>query len=209
MTAARRTADTAVPLHPVLATRWSPHGFDRDHDITDEQVTALLEAARWAPSANNSQPWRFLVARRDEAAFGTLTALLADGNRAWAAHAGALVLVAAQTVDEAGRERRWAHYDTGQAVAALTVQAQAEGLAVHQMGGFDAAAAHATFGMDPSVTPLVVAAIGRHDPEAPLPEHLTARERAPRTRDPIDLLLITHPERRPAAPISDAGLTEP
>ena len=68
----RKTARTAVPVHPLLAERWSPRGFDRDLLVSDEDVTALLEAARWAPSAGNSQPWRFLVARRGEQAHGEL-----------------------------------------------------------------------------------------------------------------------------------------
>lgn len=185
-----RTADTSATLHPPLAERWSPRGFDRAHRLGDEQLTALLEAARWAPSANNTQPWRFLVSRRGDPAFDTLAGLLADGNRIWAVHASALVLVAAQTVDEAGRERPWALYDTGQAVAALTVQAHVEGLSVHQMGGFDVAGTRDTFGLDETLAPVVVVAVGRHDPQAELSEVLAARERAPRTRDPLDLLLL-------------------
>lgn len=66
----RKTASTAAPLHPLLAERWSPRGLDRTHRLDDAALTALLEAARWAPSAGNSQPWRFLVARRGDAAFG-------------------------------------------------------------------------------------------------------------------------------------------
>jgi nitroreductase len=104
-------------------------------------VLALLEAARWAPSANNNQPWRFLVGHRGDDVFGSLLAVLAPGNRSWAHAASALILVAAQTVDGTGRPRPWALFDTGQAVAALSVQAEADGLSVHQMGGFDADAA--------------------------------------------------------------------
>jgi nitroreductase len=76
-----KMADTTVPLHPLLAQRWSPRGFDRAHHLDDTSLQALLEAARWATSANNSQPWRFLVTRRGEQAFTRLHAGLADGNR--------------------------------------------------------------------------------------------------------------------------------
>ena len=102
-------------MHPLLTTRWSPRGFDRDHTLDDRTLTALLEAARWAPSANNSQPWRFLVTRRGEEGFDALAEVLAAGNRTWAPAASALLLVAAQTTDETDRPRPWALYDTGQA----------------------------------------------------------------------------------------------
>src|SRR6201997_5068740 len=89
-------ARTAAPVHPLLAERWSPRGFDRAHELDDVALTALLEAARWAPSAQNSQPWRFLVTRRGEEAHARLLAALAPGNQAWAGAASALILVAAR-----------------------------------------------------------------------------------------------------------------
>jgi nitroreductase len=185
-----KTARTTVPVHPLLAERWSPRGFDRVHELGDGGLTALLEAARWAPSAQNSQPWRFLIAHRGELAHDRLFAALAPGNQAWAGAASALVLVAARTADAEGRPQPWALYDTGQAVAALVTQAQADGLAVHQMGGFDADAVRAGFGLADALTPVVVLAIGRHDGTAELPEPLAAREAAPRTRRPVSDLLL-------------------
>ncbi len=195
-----KSADTSAALHPLLAERWSPRGFDRSHRLDDEQITSLLEAARWAPSASNTQPWRFLLARRDEEAFEQIAELLAPGNQSWAPAASALVLVAAQTTDETDRPRPWALYDTGQAVAALTLQAESKGLSVHQMGGFNADAARHRFGLDDSLTPVVAIAVGRHDAEADLAEPLAARERAPRSREPLTQLLLNDPwqGRRPA-----------
>src|SRR6516162_9380651 len=191
----RKTAGTTVPVHPLLAERWSPRGFDRAHEIGEEALAALLEAARWAPSAQNSQPWRFLVARRGEPAHDRLFAALAPGNQAWAGRASALVLVAARTADDDGRPQPWALYDTGQAVAALVTQAQADGLAVHQMGGFDTGTVRAEFGLGDALTPVVVLAIGRRDSTVDLPEPFAARETAPRTRRPVsDLLLPPHSE---------------
>jgi nitroreductase len=190
-----RTAETTTSLHPVLAGRWSPRGFDRSHRLSDVQLAAVLEAARWAPSASNSQPWRFLVTRRGDADFDRLAARLAAGNRSWARHASALILVATETVDETGRRRPWAWYDAGQAVAGLTVQAQVEGLAVHQMGGFDADAAARTFRLEETTAPVVVLALGRHDPLAELPEPLASRERAPRTRLPLESLVLATTSR--------------
>src|SRR5690349_18987538 len=175
-----KTASTAVPVHPLLAERWSPRGFDQGHELDHAALTALLEAARWAPSAQNSQPWRFLVTRRGEDAHDRLFAALAPGNRAWAGTASALVLVVARTVGDDGDPQPWALYDTGQAVAALVTQAQAGGLAVHQMGGFDADAVRAGFGLADGLTPVVVLAVGRQDSAAGLPAPLAAREAAPR-----------------------------
>jgi len=186
----RKTASTTVPVHPLLAERWSPRGFDRGHQLDDDHVAALLEAARWAPSAGNSQPWRFLVTRRGEQANGQLFAALYPGNQAWAGTASALVLVAARTAADDGTPQPWALYDTGQAVASLVTQAQAHGLAVHQIGGFDSDAVRAEFGLDQTLTPVVVLAVGRADPDAELPSHLAAREAAPRTRQPLSDLLL-------------------
>jgi nitroreductase len=190
----RKTAETSVPVHPLLAQRWSPRGLDATHELDQQAVRALLEAARWAPSANNSQPWRFLVTHRGEQHFARLLDTLASGNRSWAHAASALVLVAAQTVDDTGRPRPWALFDTGQAVAALSVQAEADGLSVHQMGGFDADAARHEFGLEATLSPLVVLAVGRRDPDADLPEPLATRERAPRSREPLEALLLAVPE---------------
>jgi nitroreductase len=197
--AMRKTASTTVPVHPLLAERWSPRGFDRAHEIGDEALSALLEAARWAPSAQNSQPWRFLVTRRGEPAHDRLYAALAPGNQTWAGAASALILVAARTAGDDGRPQPWALYDTGQAVAALVTQAQADRLSVHQMGGFDTGAVRAELGLGENLTPVVVLAVGRHDSEAGLPEPLAAREAAPRTRHPLGDLLLAAPAVRPLA----------
>ena len=195
-----KAASTTVPVHPLVAERWSPRGFDREHELGDEALYALLEAARWAPSSANSQPWRFLVTRRGEDAHGRLFRALAPGNQAWAGTASALVLVAARTATDEGDPQPWALYDTGQAVATLVTQAQADGLSVHQMGGFDTAAVRAEFGLDTTLTPIVVLAIGRHDSTADLPEPFAAGEAARRTRQPIaDLLLPTGPQPELAA----------
>ena len=186
-----KTADSALPLHPLLAERWSPRGFDQTYALAPDELTTLLEAARWSPSAANTQPWRFIVARRGEEAFGRLHAMLMPGNQIWADRASALVLVLAETVDDAGEPRPWALYDTGQSVAHLSTQAHALGLHTHQMGGFDSAAAAAEFALPPQLTPVVVVAIGRLDDKAELPVPLHERERAIRTRYALDQLVLT------------------
>ena len=180
-----KNATTSVPLHPLLAQRWSPRAFDAGHTITDQQVTALLEAARWAPSASNTQPWRFAVTLRGGAEHAAVLDPLAPGNRAWAHAASALVVVAAETVAPDGAARPWALYDTGQAVAHLTVQAEHEGLAVHQLGGFDRDRVRSVLAASGSVEPLVVLAVGRRDDRVELQEPFAVREAAPRTRLPL------------------------
>jgi nitroreductase len=186
-------AVTATPLHPLLAERWSPRGFDPTHRLAPATLTALLEAARWSPSAGNSQPWRFVVAERGGAAFGRLVGTLSGNNRRWAGRASALLVVLAETTDPEGRPRAYGLYDTGQAVAHLVTQAQAEGLATHQMGGFDQAAVVAQFGIDPRFTPVVVIAIGVRQEQHGLPDDLAVREAAPRERLPLADLLLTAP----------------
>jgi nitroreductase len=184
-------AVTTAPLHPLLAGRWSPRGFDAAHRLAPAQLTALLEAARWSPSAGNSQPWRFVVAERGGAAFERLVGTLSGNNRRWAGRASALLVVLAETTDPEGRPRTYGLYDTGQAVAHLVTQAQAEGLSTHQMGGFDQAAVVQEFGIDPRFTPVVVIAVGVRQEEHGLPEDLAAREAAPRERLPLADLLLT------------------
>src|SRR5262249_17302130 len=179
--------------------RWSPRGLERGPETADAALAALIEAARGAPAAGTSQPWRFLVTRRGEPAHDRLFAALAPGNQAWAGTASALILVAARTADDDGRPQPWALYDTGQAVAALVTQAQADGLAVHQMGGFHTDAVRAGFGLADALTPVAVLAGGRQDSGAGLPAPLAAREAAPRTRHPASDLLLPAPAARPLA----------
>ncbi|MGZ4591787.1 MAG: nitroreductase family protein [Actinomycetes bacterium] len=188
-----KTAITSAPLHPLLADRWSPRAFDTSTDLTDDQTSALLEAARWSPSASNSQPWRFLVARRGTADFARLFATLAEGNRSWAGAASALVLVAAQTTDDEGHPQPWALYDTGQAVAHLTTQAEHEGLSVHQLGGFDKQAATRSFDLAGTLAPVVVLAVGVRGDERILSGALAERERAQRTRLPLEQIVLSGP----------------
>jgi nitroreductase len=178
-------------LHPLLAARWSPRAFDATHVLTDDDVGALLEAARWAPSASNSQPWRFAVAHRGTPEHAAVVEALVGWNQQWAPAASVLLVAAAVTVTDEGKPLRWAAYDTGQAVAHLSLQAQAMGLVVHQMGGFDTEAVARLLGSDQALVPQTVVAVGRHDPSAALPEKLAAREAAPRER--LDTATLLRP----------------
>ena len=187
-----RTADTSAPLLGVLADRWSPRSYDATAPVDELKLTAALEAARWSPSANNSQPWRFIVARRRTEAFDAVAANLMGFNQVWAGSAGVLIVALAETVDENGKARTWATYDVGQAVAHLTVQAHHDGLHAHQMGGFVADGLREAFGIDERYTPISVTALGVvGEPEA-LPDALREREVAPRTRAALDDILLVN-----------------
>ena len=118
----------------MLAHRWSPRAWASEY-VTREQTRPLFEAARWAPSASNGQPWRFVVGYRGDSTWDVLHDSLLPGNQPWAEAAPVLVLAVTQTTDDDGQPRRTAAYELGLAVSQLTVQAHAEGLHVHQMAG--------------------------------------------------------------------------
>jgi nitroreductase len=180
-----KRAETRYPIHDLLANRWSPRAF-ADRPIEPALLYRLFEAARWAPSGGNGQPWRFLLAERaDSVEFERLLAVLNDGNRHWACHAAALVLVATMTIRPDGKEHRLALYDAGLAVANLVVEATAHGLAVHQMGGYDLESARRVADLPAEATPVVMLALGYAGQPAQLPEDLRARELAPRQRQPL------------------------
>ena len=134
-------------LHPLLAARWSPTAFDASHVATPDQVGSILEAARWAPSAGNSQPWAFVVGLRGDAVHRRLVAHLAGSSAAWAPAASILVAnLAHRFVEGTDWEySEFALYDLGQAVAHMTFQAQALGLSARQFRAFDRAAVEAEF----------------------------------------------------------------
>ena len=185
-----KAPQTSVPIADVLARRWSPRGFDVTAELDAAQVAALLEAGRWAPSAANSQPWRFLVGLRGTADFDLIYGCLTGGNLAWANRASGLIVMVAQVLDDQGNPRQWAEYDTGQAAAAISVQAESMGLSAHQMGGFDRQQVVERFGLDDALRPMAVMAVGALDPEPGLPEPFATREAAPRQRIALaDLVL--------------------
>lgn len=180
-----KLATTEYPIHSLLQERWSPRAFASDL-VPTEQILSLFEAARWSPSGGNGQPWSFVVAPRDDQqAFAGLLACLGEGNQVWAKHAPLLILTVAQTIREPGKPNAWALYDLGQAVAHLSVQATALGLQVHQMAGFSADQARATFAVPEDHTPVTVIAIGGPGQAESLPENLRVRELAERTRKPL------------------------
>ena len=150
-------------LHPLLASRWSPTAFDATHDVPDADVDLLLEAARWAPSAGNSQPWAFVVGRRGDATHQRLVRHLAGSSSRWAPSAGVLIAnLAHRHVEDTDWEySEFSLYDLGQAVAHMTVQAQSLGLAVRQFRAFDRDGVAEEFAVPPHWQVTTMSAIGR------------------------------------------------
>ncbi|MCW8129112.1 MAG: nitroreductase family protein [Planctomycetota bacterium] len=179
-----KPAETAYPLHDLLRRRWSPRAFSST-PIEREKLGSLLEAARWAASSRNLQPWRFLLVEASDAeAFEKLAGTLMDANQAWARKAPLLILVCAQRSPDGGLARH-AFHDCGLAVAHLTMQALSMDLWVHQMAGFSAEKARAEFGVPADFEPVSVLAVGYYGNPADLPENRRATETGPRTRKPL------------------------
>ena len=181
-----KIADTRFPIHDLLAARWSPRAF-ADRSVEPATLGSLFEAARWAPSSFNEQPWCFAVARREDGeGFARLASCLLEGNARWATKAPVLGLsIAALQFKRNGKPNRHAWHDVGLAVGGLLVQAQALGLGVHQMAGFDPARARAALAIPADHEPVAMMAIGYPGAAASLPEELAERERAPRSRKPL------------------------
>ena len=178
------------PDHPVAAqflSRWSPRSFS-DRTMTEAEVLSLLEAARWAPSASNNQPARFVWGLRGDAGFAAILGALVPFNRDWAGKSAALVVVASKDVTTAAdgsvTPNRWATFDAGAAWMSLALQAQEMGLVAHAMGGFDVAALAGAVVLPEGHTLHAVVAVGHQGPVEQLPEGLQARE-APSQRRPL------------------------
>jgi nitroreductase len=183
-------AETSVPVHPLIAARWSPRALDPDGKITDEQLRAVLEAARWAPSNGNTQPARFLVGRRGDETYERIFDLLSSRNKGWAHAATVLILTCAVTENEKGTIPM-PIYGVGLAAENLVLQAVAEGLVAHQMGGFNKEGAKLVFSLPGDVEPQVVIALGTLGSPDLLDEERRAKEVAPRRRKPLSEIAFT------------------
>lgn len=204
---ADRAATTRVPLHPPIAARWSPRAFDPDAEVSTEQVTALLEAARWAATWGRRQPVRFVVGvrragaertgedLRGDACFQTLSGLLNRGN-SYATAAGALILVCTDEGDDENTAL-YSAVDAGAAEANLIIEAVSRGLVTHPMAGFDIDGARAAFDIPPQVRPLMVIAVGSLADYDTVSDDVAERDSRPRERLPLQDIAFTGTWGRP------------
>ncbi|GAB1363516.1 nitroreductase family protein [Rhodobacter sp.] len=170
---------TAHPVDPQFPARWSPRAF-ADTPITAAQVKVLLEAARWAPSASNNQPWRLVWGLRGDEGFEAILGGLVPFNREWAARAAALIVVGSKDRvtgrDGVEAANRWSAFDSGAAWMSMALQAARDGLVAHAMGGFDAGALARAVNLPEGHSLHAVVAVGHLGSPALLPETLQARE---------------------------------
>lgn len=179
----QKPAPADAPIHQLIRDRWSPRAFS-DKPVAPDVLRSIFEAARWAPSSYNEQPWAYFVATKDDPEnFSKLLSVLVEFNQGWAKQAPVLALAVAElNFATTGQPNRNGEYDTGAASALLCVEATARGLVVHQMAGFDPDKARQVFTIPKEWAPVAAMAIGYPGDHASLPQALQERELAPRTR---------------------------
>jgi nitroreductase len=179
-------APDVAGVQELILRRWSPRAFS-DKEVPAQELKTLFEAARWASSSSNEQPWRFLVGRRGDGTYQKIFDALVEFNQSWARSAPVLILsVAKKTFTAKAAPNRFNLHDTGAATAKLALQATASGLHTHSMAGFDQEQMRASFAIPSDYDIGAVTAVGYFgDPES-LPEHLRKMELAPRQRKPLE-----------------------
>ena len=192
MAAQPKPAPTDVPIHDLLSQRWSPRAFD-SRPVEPGKLRSLFEAARWAASSYNAQPWTFIVGAKDDPAnFQRVLECFVEFNQGWAKHAPVVALsVARLKFDHNGQPNRHAYHDVGQAAANLALQATALGLQIHQMAGIDPQKARAIFAIPEGYDAVAGIALGYPGDPASLPDPLRERELAPRNRKPVSSFVFT------------------
>lgn len=201
---ASKIADTDHDILDVLQTRWSPRSF-ADRPVEPEKLRRMLEAARWSMSSRNEQPWRYVVATKDDpAAYDKLLECLKKGNQEWAHLAPVLMMSFYKTTFRRNdRPNRSAKHDLGAASMALTVQARAMGLYVHQMAGIQKEEVRATYDVPDDVEPMAALAVGYLGEPERLPERRQESERRSRSRMPQSSFVFEETWGQPAT-LTDA-----
>jgi nitroreductase len=184
-----KKAPTELDLHPLITNRWSPRALDVDDAISNEDMHAILEAARLAPSAFNEQPWRFIFGKRGEETFDQILSGLGEFNQMWAKNASALLLVTGVKQRSNGDAHPSYQYDLGLAVSQGTFEAHHRGYITHQMTGFSHDAMCKTFDLT-TTEPVVVIAIGKQADADILPEAMAEREKMAPSRKPLSELIL-------------------
>ena len=189
----KKPAITQVAIDATISARWSGRAYDAKKPVTHEQIIALLEAARWAPSCMGEQPWRIVVWNKsiNVNAWDQAFACLVEGNQSWFKDAPLLCLICADTLfTKNGQSNRWAEYDTGAAAQNLCLQATSMGLSAHQLGGFNADKARATFNIPDQFTLMAMISVGYLAEIETVTGDLLVRETAPRSRRDLGALFF-------------------
>lgn len=181
-----------VPVHELISKRRSTRAFS-DRIISDETLLQLFEAARWAPSSFNEQPWRFILARRsDTRAFEAMLDCLNESNRSWAQHGNVFILPVAKLFTTHNHyHNRHAFHDVGLAVANLSLEATAHDIYLHQLGGFHIDKAREHFAIPDEYEPVSIIVLGYAGDISGLPDNLRQREEKPRQRLPLEQLVYS------------------
>ncbi len=188
-----KLADTQYAIEDSVRKRWSPLAFS-DRMVEQEKLLSVLEAARWAASSYNEQPWSFIIATKENSVeFEHLLSILAEGNQEWARTAPVLMLTVAKLhFERNGKENRHAFHDVGAASANLAIQAAALDLYIHQMAGFDVPKAKEVYQIPGGYEPVAAIALGYLGNSQTLSESLQQRESNPRTRKPLDKFVFAN-----------------
>lgn len=189
----QKPAITQVPIDSTLANRWSGRAYDASKAVSKEQIIALLEAARWAPSCFGDQPWRFVVwdKQTDNKSWQKAFDCLAPANQAWVKDTPVLMLVCADTLfNHNQKPNRWGQYDTGAAAENVCLQASSMGLMAHQMGGFDSDKAREAFAIPEQYIPMAMLCVGYAADINTVTGDALDRETAARTRRPLSELFF-------------------
>ena len=182
-----KPAQTEVPIHDLIAKRWSPRAFDAHRPVSREHILALIEAARWAPSCRGEEPWRYLVFDKTTDAASWEKALNCLDISKWAKNAPLLFLATVESkFNHNGLPNRWAQYDCGAASENICLQAFHLGLVAHQMGGIQLTKTHELLGLPIEITCMVMIAIGYQAPLEVLDKETQTKELAERTRQPLE-----------------------
>ena len=185
----QKTRSPTHEINSLIINRWSPRSFSPE-DITDKELFSLFEAARWAPSSSNSQPWRFIYAKRNSKNWTDLFNLLVDFNKQWCANASALVVIVSRKNFEHNGQPSITHqFDTGSAWENLAIQAVSQGLVTHAMAGFDYEKARKDLEIPVDYEVVAMIAIGKRGPKENISPELQARE-IPNTRKPLSEIVM-------------------
>lgn len=186
-----KTAKTKYPVLEIIKNRFSPYSFS-DKEVSDAEINTIIEAGSWSFSSSNLQPWRLIVAKKDNPDFKKIWECLSEGNKIWAINASALMVGLAKTTMETPADsiNRWAEHDLGAFTAMMILQATSMGLIAHPMGGFSSKKIIKTFELPEELIPTTVIAIGYLDTPDKTPEPFKTRDLTPRERKDISEIII-------------------